>query len=147
MASRLLAADWPTLRAAISRHFLRVTSLDDSSKHARRNLRRINADNAPCIQFQQYPKIKYTMDNTQTDMAEAMSQAAGNSAADLIRQHWQSIEAAMPDSGKITVSLSLKLRRCGGGYKQTARISYGSKTTDELEDTIDPRQAKMEGIE
>ena len=85
--------------------------------------------------------------NEKPDMAEAMSQAAGNSAADLIRQHWQSIENAIPESGKITVSLSLKLKKCGAAYKQTAKISYGSKTTDEREDTIDPRQAKMEGVE
>ena len=62
-------------------------------------------------------------------LADAMAQAAGNSAADLIRQHWESIANAIPESGKITVSLSLKLKKCAAAYKQTAKISYGSKTT------------------
>ena len=83
--------------------------------------------------------------SNEIDMTQAMSQAAGNSAADLIAQHWNSIEAAIPDSGKITVSISLKLKKCGAAYKQTAKISYGSKTTDEREDTIDPTQMNLEG--
>ena len=85
------------------------------------------------------------MSNDTDNMANAMAQAAGNSAADLVRQHWESIANAIPESGKITVSLSLKLKKCGAAYKQTAKISYGSKTTDEREDTIDPAQMNLEG--
>lgn len=81
------------------------------------------------------------------DIAKVMSQAAGNSAADLIASHWNSIESAIPDSGKITVSIQLKLKRSGTAYKQTFKLSYGSKTTDEREDTIETKQLKMEGVE
>lgn len=79
----------------------------------------------------------------ETTIAEAMAQAAGNSAADLVRQNWTEIENAFPDSGKLTVSLSLKLKKNGAGYKQTAKISFGSKITDEREDSIDPSQSDL----
>jgi hypothetical protein len=80
------------------------------------------------------------------DMTEAMAIAAGNSAADLIRQNWAEIDNILSgDKAKATVAISIKYKRAGNAIKQTFKISFAERHSDEREDTIDPAQLDLEG--
>lgn len=77
-------------------------------------------------------------------MEQAIADRIGEIATDLFTQHSSGIAEARGDENKVTVRLSYTLRQTSDGVNVKAKISYGTKHTDEREDNVnDPRQEKL----
>lgn len=78
-----------------------------------------------------------------------ISESLTNQVAEIVRGLWEThqadiIECLGENENKLTVGVSLKLRSTSGGYNVKAKISYGSKRTDESEvEVADPAQEKL----